>query len=576
MSYKSLLFCPDERSARLVTQVLSELDFTVELASETFATVKKLTDEHFDALVVDCQDEQNATLLFKAAKNSAENHSSLSVAVVEGQAGVAKAFRIGANLVLTKPINVEQSKSTLRVARGLLKKNQAKPAAVSAATITTAPAVLAPTADNLIPASTQLGVPAVPSFTPSPAMSSEIPAHSESFSVLQVERESAANTEASDAAVLESLPELTKNTTAPVPASAPPSNMPAGLIGHVGQNAPNFAGFASGGGAAAVAPALEKKPVELHVAGAAPQFTNEPIVKDASTPQAFEIPSATPTFSSLESQAGGEGGGKSFLKIAAIFLVVAIGGFFGWQKLQSMHRNSAAATETSEETQAPEKKTQTMQSSTTQAAAPATLMPPPSASDQATTKEAPEEITLNATATKAQHSTDPDDIQVQEMPFSRDTKVTVTPKPQPLIVKAGAARPAAQPTPALAPPTVDVTSGSSNDAIASLMTSTAQLPKPAPGMTRISQGVSQGLLLKKVSPAYPRMALQLRKEGLVELLATVSKEGHIAHIKVLSGDAMLTAAATEAVRQWQYRPYLLNGQPLEVETQITVSFKLPK
>jgi len=113
MSYKSLLFCPDERAARLVTQVLSELDFTVELASETFATVKKLGTEHFDALVVDCQDEQNAALLFKAAKNSPENHSSLSVAVVEGQAGVAKAFRIGANLVLTKPINVEQSKSTI-------------------------------------------------------------------------------------------------------------------------------------------------------------------------------------------------------------------------------------------------------------------------------------------------------------------------------------------------------------------------------------------------------------------------------------------------------------------------------
>src|SRR5437762_2592914 len=124
MSYKSLLFCPDEKSARLVTQVLSELEFTVELAAETYAAVKRLTGEHFDALVVDCQNEQDASLLFKAARNSAHNSSSLSVAVVEGQAGVAKAFRIGANLVLTKPINVEQSKGTLRVARGLLKKSQ--------------------------------------------------------------------------------------------------------------------------------------------------------------------------------------------------------------------------------------------------------------------------------------------------------------------------------------------------------------------------------------------------------------------------------------------------------------------
>jgi TonB family protein len=571
MSYKSLLFCPDERAARLVTQVLSELDFTVELASETFATVKKLGAEHFDALVVDCQDEQNAALLFKAAKNSPENHSSLSVAVVEGQAGVAKAFRIGANLVLTKPINVEQSKSTLRVARGLLKKNQAKPADMSGGTITTAPAVLAPMADNLIPSSPVPGARSVPSFSPSSAMSSEIPAHSESFSVLQVERESAP-TEAADAAVLESLPQLKKNATAPISAAST-SSMPAGLIGHASQSAPNYAGFATGGVAAAAAPALEKKPVELPVAGASPQFTNEPIVKDADAPEAFEIPSAAPTFSSLESQAA-SGGGKIFLKVAAIFLVVAVGGFFGWQKLQSMHRNSAAATENSEQTQAPQTM-QTPAAAPTQAA-PSTLMPAPGASDQATTKDAAEEITLNATATKPQHSADPDDIQVQEMPFSRDTKVTVTPKLQPLIVKAGTARPTAQSAAPLAPPTVDVSSGNSNDAIASLVTSTAQLPKPAPGMVRISQGVSQGLLLKKVPPSYPRMALQLHKEGLVELLAIVSKDGRITKIKVLSGDAMLTSAATEAVRQWQYRPYLLNGQPLDVETQITVSFKLPK
>jgi len=117
MSFRSLLFCPDENTARLVTQVLSELDFTVETEQESFPAVQRLTREHFHALVVDCQNEEDASPLFKAARNSEHNAGSLSVAVVEGQAGVAKAFRIGANLVLTKPINVEQSKSTLRVAR---------------------------------------------------------------------------------------------------------------------------------------------------------------------------------------------------------------------------------------------------------------------------------------------------------------------------------------------------------------------------------------------------------------------------------------------------------------------------
>src|SRR6202161_1891461 len=124
MGYQALLFCPDEKTARTVTQVLSELEFNVESCTEPFAAVKKLMGQHFDAVVVDCDNEQNATLLFKSARNSTSNQASLAVAVVEGQAGVAKAFRIGANLVLTKPINIDQAKGTLRVARGLLRKSE--------------------------------------------------------------------------------------------------------------------------------------------------------------------------------------------------------------------------------------------------------------------------------------------------------------------------------------------------------------------------------------------------------------------------------------------------------------------
>src|SRR5262252_2393886 len=151
MGYQALLFCPDEKTARTVTQVLNELEFNVEACIEPFAAVKKLMGEHFDAVVVDCDNEQNATLLFKSARNSTSNQASLAVAVVEGQAGVAKAFRIGANLVLTKPINVEQAKGTLRVARGLLRKGEpAKPAAAPPA-----PTAVAPAAPPAKPAATK-------------------------------------------------------------------------------------------------------------------------------------------------------------------------------------------------------------------------------------------------------------------------------------------------------------------------------------------------------------------------------------------------------------------------------------
>src|SRR6201987_244738 len=148
MGYQALLFCPDEKLARVVTQVFSELDFAIDSVNEPFAAVKKLMAQRYDAVVVDCDNEQNTSLLFKSARNSSLNQGSLAIALVEGQAGVAKAYRIGANLVLTKPINVEQTKGTLRVARGLLRKGaeskssgkSANTAPIAASTIPQAPA----------------------------------------------------------------------------------------------------------------------------------------------------------------------------------------------------------------------------------------------------------------------------------------------------------------------------------------------------------------------------------------------------------------------------------------------------
>src|SRR2546430_14201736 len=108
MGYSALLFCPEEKTARTVTQVLSELEFTVEACTEPFAAVKKLMGQHFDAVVVDCDNEQNATLLFKSARNSTSNQTSLAVAVVEGQAGGAQAVPIRANPVPAQTLNNEQ------------------------------------------------------------------------------------------------------------------------------------------------------------------------------------------------------------------------------------------------------------------------------------------------------------------------------------------------------------------------------------------------------------------------------------------------------------------------------------
>jgi protein TonB len=81
-------------------------------------------------------------------------------------------------------------------------------------------------------------------------------------------------------------------------------------------------------------------------------------------------------------------------------------------------------------------------------------------------------------------------------------------------------------------------------------------------------------LLRKILPTYPALARSARVQGQVVLQAVISKQGAIENLKVLTGHPLLVPAAIEAVRQWRYRPYVLNNEPVEVETQITVNFSL--
>jgi protein TonB len=90
---------------------------------------------------------------------------------------------------------------------------------------------------------------------------------------------------------------------------------------------------------------------------------------------------------------------------------------------------------------------------------------------------------------------------------------------------------------------------------------------------RISR-MSEGNLIHKVQPAYPPLARAARIQGAVVLQAVINKQGTIENLKVMTGHPMLVPSAIEAVKQWRYRPYVLNNEPVDVETQITVNFSL--
>ena len=99
-------------------------------------------------------------------------------------------------------------------------------------------------------------------------------------------------------------------------------------------------------------------------------------------------------------------------------------------------------------------------------------------------------------------------------------------------------------------------------------------PGPPQGPVRLPSVLAAGMLLEKVLPVYPAIAKAAHVEGVVVLQAMISGSGTIENLRVISGHPMLQRAAIDAVSNWRYRPYLLNGQPVEVETTVNVIFRL--
>ena len=102
----------------------------------------------------------------------------------------------------------------------------------------------------------------------------------------------------------------------------------------------------------------------------------------------------------------------------------------------------------------------------------------------------------------------------------------------------------------------------------------AKTPAPAPKRIRVPAQIAEANLVYDVAPKYPPEAGRARIEGAVVLLAVIGKDGSVEDVSVKSGLSVLAQAAIEAVKQWRYRPYLLNGEPVEVDSQITINFTL--
>jgi periplasmic protein TonB len=589
MSYQALLFCPDEKTARTVTQILGELDFNVTACTEPFAAVKKFMGERFDAVVVDCENEQNATLLFKSARSAPNNQGALAVAVVEGQAGVAKAFRIGANLVLTKPINVEQTKGTLRVARGLLRKNEAAKPANGSAMGTAPPKSSAASPVPGKPAS-QPPTPGATETRTVPAATSAVPTNVIPTSNSSVQPSTVASTAETVAPISESAlsgkslhdeelgssPSSSSTTDVSFPAKIPVATE----IHPQGNLSSSFA-------ASAPAPAREPKASpsaeSVRISEPAEQEITTDSKDHAVLPAKVSASTHTLTFGgTVGSSEKAKSSGKSALIGAVAVILIAASGYAAWMKwnsLESAARTPASVTTRPTPTPAPV------------VPAPAPQSAPPIVETQTSDLQTAVPPSLENQKTEIQKpakSAKPEKHPAKEIAPGKESKedalaentlpASASPAaPQPIVIKSDNGKPTPKPAEnADAPaPAVSMTG---------IAPSGEALPKLDPAVTAtpvlqrlvISQGVSRGLLVKAVQPVYPPTALAMRVEGSVQLMATIAKTGSISEVKAVSGDKELARAALDAVKQWKYKPYLLNGEPVEIQTQITVNFKLPE
>jgi periplasmic protein TonB len=123
-----------------------------------------------------------------------------------------------------------------------------------------------------------------------------------------------------------------------------------------------------------------------------------------------------------------------------------------------------------------------------------------------------------------------------------------------------------------------VPGGQVNGVLGSLLPTTHSsappIVAPPPKRLRISTGISEGMLARRVEPVYPAIAMRARIEGTVKLRAIISKQGTIDNLQLVNGHPLLVSSAMEAVKQWRYRPYVLNGEPVEIETIVIVNFHI--
>jgi len=552
MATRAFLLCGDEKAVHVVSQILEELEVTFEHSSEPAFSLKRLAAQKFDLLIVDCDNVQNATQVFNSARASNLNKTSIAIAIVEGKAGVPSAFRLGASLVLTKPVSLEQTRNTLRTGVGMTRKDA--PEAKGPAPAMATPAPVSPAIPSAViksaAAPTVASVPAVRTPSAAPATVT-------------------APVVAGDATAKSSAPApSTQAKPAPVPRPAAPvlESKPVRSVVPETKLAPAPAAHSMVKAAAARAGAAA---AELKRALDSPLKISASPVNDDKGDFDPDDDLGVPSFGGMGKLpfAGMEestqsSSSRSWL-IPVLVLVVLGGSAYGAWATQPAFRNFVSW----------EYLNLASKVSATRGQATASPMHPVA---QAPTTPAP---VVPQPAAGAASAADPSTTAANGAPAANANAANT---PAGADVNSPATADSATQKQAAVQSAMQDTTPGHDGSNPSLVVASASVPGPSAAKTsgsdllEIPEDFADDQIVHRVHPAYPKQARARKLHGTVVLEAVVNKQGKVDSLQLVSGDPVLAQAAADAVKQWRYKPYLHNGDYTEFQTRVTVDFKEPQ
>lgn len=551
----ALLLSPDDQAVSAITAVLEEMLVTWERPLDGVSAAQKLNSHSFDLVLVDCENLPAAKLIFDVCRRGKGGNTPVPIAIVDGRAGLPTAFRLGAELILTKPVAKDQARITIRTAVGRVKKEE--------------PAHHSPSANELSAVHEEAMQPATD--------------HANHETLFQSDRLAMPQERAVAAAAAATSSQLTSfSDFAPATLSAPSSTATMSTTVAIPEREV---------AAAAQVPSVvvKSKPLEAAKPSDDPVLAElEKAEAEAEAKPERPAPSSGPQIHNMweQKQPQSELAHKTRGSLVAVFVLMLAGAgvYAAWMyepgfkaiaqpKIDRVLALVGVARQPQPYTQTPVKP----------AAEPANV--PATSADSVPPSQPP--------ATNASAATTPSVTPPSAAPASSPAAMPVSASSSSGALASGAASTAADA--ATSAPAkfglnqidvarMDASQKSStkialnpsnednNKNVAAAPSSDAELPGEKTAIILSSKGADKRLV-HSVQPTYPAGVRPLEVQGTLVLKTVVDENGKVVGARVIEGNDALANAAISAVKQWRYRPYVRDGKALPFQTIVLVDFQ---